>query len=109
MDTKNFTIGVLSTTAIILFVGLMVIHTRPNPVMADGMSISGGDYVLTVGAIDEIDEEFLFVIDAPSEKMIAYRFDARRGRIEIVFGKDLAQIRETSNQQSPANQPSNRP
>jgi len=108
MDTKNFTIGVLSTTATILLVGLMVIHTRPNPVFADGMSVSGGDYVLTVGANDETDEEFIFVIDTSANKIIAYRFDARRGQIEIVFGKDLAQLQDPSNQQSPVNQPRNR-
>lgn len=109
MDTKNFTIGVLSTTATILLVGLMVIHTQPNPVFADGMSISSGDYILTVGANDEIDEEFLFVIDTSAAKLIAYRFDARRGQIEIVFGKDLAHLLDPSNQKSPANTKIRRP
>ena len=92
----------------ILLVGLAIIHTRPTTVYADGMTVSGGDYILTVGAIVENDEEYVFVIDVPSEKMLAYRFDTGRGRIEIVHGIDLAKIREAAEQQTPANQPRGR-
>lgn len=96
MDSKNFAIGVLSTTALILLVGLIVIQSRPAPVRADGMTTHGGDYVMTVGALNRPDEDLLYIIDAPAEKMIAYRFDARTQRIEIVQGTDLAQMRSAS-------------
>lgn len=101
MDSKNFAIGILSTTALIMLVGLLVINTRPEPVWADGMTTSGGDYVLTVGAVSTSDEEYLYVIDAPSGKLIAYRFDAGRQRIEIVQGIDLSGLREPAGQATP--------
>ncbi len=94
MDNKNFTIGVLSTTAVILFVGLVVINTRPAPALADGMTIRGGDYEITVGALDQTDEELVYVIDSTQQRMIAYRFDTNTERIEIVGGVDLATIRD---------------
>ena len=93
MDSKNFAVGVLSTTAVILLVGLVIIHTRSEPVRADGMVVSGGDYLLTVGALDERDEEFVYLIDTPAEKMIIYRFDAVRKQIEVVQGIDLEEMR----------------
>ena len=96
MDSKNFAIGVLSTTAMVLLVGLIVIQSRPTPVRAHGMTAQGGDYVMTVGALDQRDEDLIYIIDAPAEKMIAYRFDARTKRIEIVQGADLAQMRSAA-------------
>lgn len=106
MDSKNFAIGVLSTTAMVLLVGLIVIQSRPAPVRADGMTAQGGDYVMTVGALNQRDEDLVYIIDAPAEKMIAYRFDAGTRRIEIVQGADLAQMRSAvapaKKKQSPA-------
>ena len=105
MDNKNFTIGVLSTTAVILFVGLVIINTRPTPALADGMTIRGGDYEMTVGALDQTDEELVYVIDSTQQRMIAYRFDTNTERIEIVGGIDLATIRD---QASPGKAPTRR-
>ena len=84
MDTKNFAIGVLSTTAAILFVGLLIIHTRPQPAWADGMTIVGKDYAMAVGAITRNDEDLLYLIDAPMEILNVYRFDSRSGQILLV-------------------------
>lgn len=94
MDSKNFAIGMLSTTAVILFVGLAVIHSRPAPVYADGMTVRGGDYEVTVGALDQDDEELVYIIDAAQQRMIAYRFNSTTERIEIVTGVELANLRE---------------
>ena len=102
MDSKNLAIGVLSTTAVILLVGLLVIHTRPVPALADGMTVTGGDYLLTVGSVTKGDEELLFVLDAPLEKLITYRFDVNRKEIQVVQGIDLAELRRTT---SPSSQP----
>ncbi len=93
MDNKNFAIGILSTTATILFVGLVVIHTRPAPVLADGMTTRGGDYDMTVGAIDRRDEELVYVINAPQQRMIAYRFNPNTNQIDVYQGVDLAEVR----------------
>ncbi|UCE61642.1 MAG: hypothetical protein JSU63_07815 [Phycisphaerales bacterium] len=89
MNSKDYAIGILSTTAVILLVGIMVIHSRPDPAMATGMTVSGGGYVMTVGAISIGDEELLFVIDTQAGKMIAYRFDIRSHQVNVVQGFDL--------------------
>ncbi len=102
LDSKDFAIGVLSTTAAILFVGLLIINTRPDPVLASGMTATAGDYVLTVGSDASADQELLYVIDAPTERLIVYRFNSARQRIEIVQGLDLAELR--SEQAAPTTQ-----
>ncbi len=94
MDSRNLAVGVLSTTAVILMVGLAIIHTRP--VQADGMTVARGDYLMTVGSSTQVDEELVFLIDVPEQKMIIYRFDAGRHQIEIVQGVNLAEMREAT-------------
>ena len=96
MESRNLAVGVLSTTAVILLVGLAIIHTRPTPAQADGMTVARGDYVLTVGGSTQVDEELVFLIDVPEQKMIIYRFDAGRHQIDMVQGVDLAEMREAS-------------
>ena len=96
MDSKNFTIGILSTTAVILLVGLVVVNTRPDPAIAAGMTTTSGDYVLTVGTATIGNEEILYIIDAPAEKLIAYRFHGARREIEVVTGVDLKELRNAS-------------
>ena len=105
MNSKNFAIGILSTTAAILLVGILIIHSRPAPVMASGVTESGGSYVLTVGTFTINDEELLFVINAPAEKMITYRFNTGRGQIEIADKIDLRQMREASAPAAPQQKP----
>ena len=106
-DSKNFAIGVLSTTAVILLVGLTIIHSRPTPVLASGMVASGGEYTLTVGNTNQIDEQYLYVVDGSAEKMLVYRFDSARGQIEIVQGLDLSDFRKSATQ--PGQQPPKQP
>jgi len=96
MDSKNFAIGILSTTAVILLVGVVVVHTRPGPAFADGMTIVGRDYSLVVGALTNTDEELLYVINAPTNKLAVYRFDPAAKAIELLEGVDLAEMRKAS-------------
>jgi len=93
-DAKNFAIGILSTTAVMLFVGLAVISTRPEPALAVGMANSGGNYEMTVGSIDTDVEEVVYVIDAPKQRLIAYKFNPTSGTIEILQGFDLTKLRK---------------
>ena len=95
-DSKNFAIGVLSTTASILFVGLLMLQNQSPSANAEGMTTSGGNYILTVGRLNQGDEELLYLIDSGSDKLIAYRFDATRRSIEVVQGIDLGEIRRAS-------------
>lgn len=101
MDSKNFAIGVLSTTATILLVGVVLLYSRPDIVRADGMTASGGGYIVTVGSLTQNDEELVYVIDATTEKMIAYRFDGNRRQIELVQGVDLAELKRASKPADP--------
>ncbi len=93
MDQKNFVIGILSTTAVILFVGVMIIHTQSTPAVASGLTATSGTYVLTVGTFTRNDEELVYVIDAEQAKMIVYRFDTGKGQIETADAIDLAEMR----------------
>ena len=82
IDSKDFAIGILSITATILFVGVILIAVQPEPVLASGMSASGGDYVMTVGQAASVDEEYVYVLDSPAEKMIVYRFHPGTQQVE---------------------------
>jgi hypothetical protein len=99
MDSKNFAIGVLSTTAVILFVGLLVVQSRPEPAYAFGMNAQGGDYLLTTGQMQPA-EELLYVIDAASQKMLVYRFDINTRQIIRASGEDLDKLRQRTGDSS---------
>ena len=92
MDSKNFAIGALSTIATILFVGLLVIHTRPDVAVASGMAARVGSYQLVVGADASGDEELLYVFNNALGRMITYRFNPNNNQIEIIQGIDLSQL-----------------
>lgn len=101
MDTKNFTIGVLSTTAAILFVGVLIVGSRPAVVHASGMTASGGAYSLTVGRLTSA-EEMLYVIDAAGEKMLTFSFDSGRKSIKPIQAVSLAEVRKSAAGVQPA-------
>ena len=93
MDSKNFTIGVLSTTAAILLAALLIIQTRPQSALADGMTILSGDYSMSVGAVTRNDEDLLYIIDSPQELLNTYRFDNRAKQIQLVQTISLKEMR----------------
>lgn len=96
MDSRNFTIGVLSTTAAVFLSALVIINSRPDPALASGMTAAGGEYVLTVGLDASADEELVYVIDSVAERLIVYRFDAVRQEIRIAQGIELSDLREAA-------------
>lgn len=95
MDSKNLAIGILSTTAVILLVGLLIIQSRPEPAYGFGMNAQGGDYLVTTGQLDSA-QELLYVIDARSGQLLAYRFDMSRQQISIVSRGDLSKLQSGS-------------
>lgn len=107
METKNFAIGVLSVTAVVLLVGLLVIHARPEPAYGAGMVTAGGDYVLVVGKVSQT-EEILYVIDGAAQKLGVYAFDPTGPRMSLVDGQELAKMREQADKVAPK-QPANPP
>ncbi len=96
MDQRNFTIGVLATTAAILLVGVVIVQSQPQGAWASGMTASGGEYLLTVGNDISGDQELLYVIDSGTHRMVAYRFNANRQQIELVQGIELDKLREAN-------------
>ncbi len=96
MDPRNFTIGVLSTTAAILLVGVVIVQSQPQVAWASGMTASGGEYVMTVGRDISGDQELLYVIDSGTQRMVVYRFNASRQQIELVQGIELDKLREAN-------------
>ncbi len=96
MNSKDFAIGVLSTTGTILLVGVVLLYSLQEDVRAGGMTASGGGYVVTVGNLTQHDEELVYVIDSSTDKLIVYRFDGSRHQIELVQGIDFAELKRTS-------------
>ena len=109
MDSKNFALGILSTTASVLLVGLLVIHTRPAPVLASGMTTTAGNYVMTVGRDVTADEDYVYLLHKPSARLIVYRFDSNRQQIDGVQGSSLADLRAASGQGGRPGQPISQP
>lgn len=84
IDGKTFGIGVLSVTACILFVGLMLLLTQPaRPAHAIGMNDRGGDYIMLTQQLSN-SSEGIVVIDAAAKRMIVYAFDYNNRVLEIV-------------------------
>lgn len=108
MDQKNFAIGVLSTTAAIMLTGLVLVSSRPEPALAAGMTATGGDYIMSVATTPQTDEEYVYVVDVPAQKMIVYRFDSNKGAVDLIQTIDLAQFRQGSGQPPPGQPPGKR-
>jgi hypothetical protein len=86
---KDFTIGVLSVTAVVLFVGLIIVsQLSPRPAYASGQGGVAGDYVVSSARLDTT-TEVLFVTDTVAQEMNMYGFMPARGMIELVQKFDL--------------------
>ena len=90
MDSKNYAIGVLAITAVILLVGLIWVNTAPQPALASEVSSYGGDFTVTVGRITR-DTELLYVVDNTTERLLVYGIDRRSGAISVLDGTELTQ------------------
>ena len=94
MDSKDLSIGILITTAVILLTGLFIISSRPAPAQASGMTAQSGDYVMINGMLHN-DEELVYVINTATEYMVVYTLNVRAGQIVVAHGpEDLKTMRE---------------
>lgn len=83
LDGRLLTIGVLSITACVLFVGLILVLVQPQAALAIGQSDRGGDYILlTQQASNSI--ENIVVIDAATQQIAVYQFDANQRRLALI-------------------------
>jgi len=101
IDRDTFATGILSITAIVMLVGLIIVQSSPPAVRGDAMTVSGGDYLMTVGSLADTDEDYLYIIDTPSSKMAVYRFDTATDRIQIVQGIELKNLRTPTGEPEP--------
>ncbi len=91
VDTRTFTIGVLSVTATVLFVGLMMLMMQPPTANAIGMNDRGGDYIMCTQQLTT-SQEGLLVIDAAAERMILYAYDFNQRRMQMFDGFELNRL-----------------
>ena len=66
------------------------------------MTATAGRYVISVGTRSIGDEELVFVVDSPSQKMMIYRFNSAKRRIEQIQGIDLKEMRAATAGAQPA-------
>lgn len=99
VDQKSLAIGVLTVTACILFVGLMLVMQQPA--RAIGMNDRSGDYIMLTQQVSNSGEA-LIVIDAAAQKMMVYGFDYNTRQLEIVRRVDLNEMPKAQGRQGPA-------
>jgi hypothetical protein len=91
MDSRNFAIGVLVVTAVILLVGLVVVTTLPQRAVASNVSSYGGDFTVTVGKVTR-DTELLYVLDNVTQRLLVYVIARKTGEIAITDMRELAAL-----------------
>ena len=85
IDGRTFAIGVLSITACILFVGLLLITMTPKPAYAIGESDRGGDYKMVTQQLTN-SQEGVIIIDAASRQMMMYAFNGSNKQLQVMQG-----------------------
>ncbi len=110
MNSKDFAIGVLCTTATILLVGLLILHSQAQPAGAAGVGVQAGDYVMAVGSIGDRTEA-LYVIDTAVNGMNSYYFDFKSNAFGVPPGGqvDLGRLRAMAQSAAPPAAPGRRP
>ena len=81
IDAKTFAIGVLSITACILFVGLLLITMQP--VYGIGQSDRGGDYIMLTQQLTN-SQEGCIIIDAASRQMTLYALNGSNKQLQVL-------------------------
>ncbi len=102
LDAKALAIGVLTITACILFVGLILINQ--SPAYAIGMNDRGGDYIMLTQQLSDTTEGIV-VIDAAAKQMIVYEYDYNNRSLDILRQVPLDQLpkaRPAESEQRPA-------
>ena len=91
MNSKDLAIGVLSTTAVVMLVGLILLNAQPQPAYASGMGDRGGDYIMLTGSMWE-KEELLYIFNTAEGKMMVYRYDLQTNQILARGPADMGRL-----------------
>ena len=103
MNIKDFTIGILGITAVILLTALVLSSNIATPrAEASYMSARGGDYVMWTGQLQG-SEELLYVLDAGMGRVIVYRFDVNTPNFVAV--SDALRLKDLPSRQKSSAKP----
>lgn len=92
LDGRSLAIGVLTITACILFVALMLVPSTP-PAQAIGMNDRSGDYILVTMQLTTSNEGVVLT-DAAAKRMLVYSFDYNRKQLVPLSGYDLETLQQ---------------
>lgn len=88
-DSKNLAIGVLSITATILLVGVILSGlVTTEPAYARGQSDRGGDYIMLTGQFSD-SSELIYVTDAAAQRMNLYSYETSTRQFVLWDSIDL--------------------
>jgi hypothetical protein len=89
VDNQTFAIGVLSVTACMLFVGIILLMQRPAA--ATSMNDRAGDYMMATQQYTT-SAEAIVVIDAAAKQMNVYEYDYGARSLELLSRVPLDQM-----------------
>ncbi len=89
-NAKNLTIGFLLLTAVILFVGIMLVSATPKPAQAGNVSSYGGAFTVTIGRVTR-DAELIYLVDNTTQRLLVYGLQRRSGKVAILDKSELSQ------------------
>lgn len=91
-NNQNLAIGVLTVTAVVLFVGTVLSTAGSNnEAMAFGQLDRGGDYILLTGQFTE-NHEVLYVTDAAARRLNVYSYVASTRQFVLWDSVDLSRM-----------------
>src|SRR5262245_23524820 len=91
-DDHRLTIGVLSVTATVLLVGVLVVSLVNRSAMAIGQIDRGGDYIMVTMQFNS-NTENVVITDAAAEKMIVYGLNVNNFRLDVWTEFDLKRLK----------------
>lgn len=83
IDSKVFAIGVLSITACVLFVGLLMVAAQPTVAYGIGQTDRGGDYIMVTQQLTN-SQEGVVIIDAASRQMTLYALNGATKQLQVL-------------------------
>lgn len=91
-NNQNLAIGVLTVTAVILFVGTILSTAGGrSDAMAFGQLDRGGDYILLTGQFTE-NRELLYVTDAAAQRLNVYSYETSTRQFVLWDTVNLARM-----------------
>ncbi len=83
IDSKTFAIGVLSITACVLFVGLLMATGQPAPAYGIGQTDRAGDYLMVTQQLTN-SQEGVVIFDAASRQMTLYALNGSNKQLQVL-------------------------